>query len=290
MNILIININIEWVFKLYGEYILSIKTFIKKCYNDITIHTLYYDVNTFNTKILNTIDYDKYQKILYCGNIDILDNILQKINNNYKKLYYINIEQLSHKDYFNVLNKINKNISIIDYSEENVKFLQNNYKYFLFPPFYYVNNEHINKTIDVLSICNNSYREMIFNKINVNAAFKKMAIKDCYDKIRDDLFDKTKIYINIHCSDNHNTMELIRIVNLICKKVIVISQQSICSELLFFKDYIIICNSPELFSEYVDEILNNYEKYYYKIYNDFDKKYNEYINYIKQNVDTFIKS
>jgi hypothetical protein len=83
-------------------------------------------------------------------------------------------------------------------------------------------------------------------------------------------------------------MELIRIVNLIMHKVIVISQNSICSNLLFLKDYIIIANDINHFKEYVDEILSNYEVYYNKIYENFD--INSYNNYIKENIDMFLFS
>ena len=180
-------------------------------------------------------------------------------------------------------------MNIIDYSEENIPYLQNIYNYFLFPPFYelyYIT--YADKSIDILSICNNEYRKTIFNNINIDTKFSKIILDNCFGQERNEYFNKAKIYINIHGSDTHKTMEMIRIVNLICRKVIIISQSTIYSELLFLKDYIIICNDINLFSEYINEILNNYDSYYHKIYNNFDEKYNEYIKYIKKNIDKFM--
>ena len=94
---------------------------------------------------------------------------------------------------------------------------------------------------------------------------------------------KTKIYINIHCSNNHNTMELIRMVNLIMNKVIIITNNSIYSDLLYIKDYIIICNDDKDIDVLIDEVLNNYMYYYNKIFNNF--KYDDYLSYIKKNSD-----
>ena len=83
-------------------------------------------------------------------------------------------------------------------------------------------------------------------------------------------------------------MELIRIVNLIFNKVIIISQKSIYSELLFLKKYIIICNNN--FTEYVNEILKNYNYYFNKIYGNNNSHLKKiYIEYIKNNVDEIIK-
>lgn len=279
MDILILNVNIRWIFKLYDEYITSFEYFMKQYYKNINITILYHDIENFD---LNTIEYSKYNKIIYCGDIDIL----HKLPIIYKKIYYMNIEQLSHSSYYNIVRSINSDINIIDYSEENIPFLKDNYTYFLFPPFYNITNNSHKKTIDVLSICNNLYRETIFNSIDINSKFNKIIINNCFGKDRNDYFDKTKIYINIHCSDNHKTMELIRLVNLIFRKVIIISQKSIYSELLFFKDYIIVCNDINMFSTYIDEILNNYDVYYSKIYNNFNKQ--AYINYIKEHLDKFI--
>jgi len=288
MEILIINIHINWVYRLYEEYILSIKNFILKYYKNINIKIKYYDVTIFNENSFNLIDFNNYNKILYTGDLDFfkkLNNILYK---DIYKLYYINIEQLSHPGYYSIFRTIRTDINIIDYSEENIIYIKNSYNnYFLIPPYFEYHNIDIKyKSIDILSICNNDYRDDIINSININPKFDKVLIKECYDKTRNEYFDKTKIYINIHGSEKHLTMELIRIVNLIFRKVIVISYDSIYSDILFLKKYIIIHGTAKNISECASKILNNYEYYYHLIYDNFDE--NEYYNYIMENIDILL--
>ena len=286
MNIIIINICINWVYKLYEEYILSIKKFIDKNYIDININIIYYDISSFEINLINNLDLLKYDKIFYTGDLNILNEIVKLINNNFKKIYFINIEQMSHPSYYLYIRNIDKNINIIDYSEENIPFFKSIYNTFLFPPYYEYSNNIFNKTIDIMSIINNDYRKNIINNININKNYKLLFIDNCYDKERDEYFSKTKIYINIHCSDSHNTMELIRIINLIMNKVIVITINSINSDLLYIKDYIIICNNNNDLSNLINEILNNYNYYYSKIFNNFNNE--KYLLYIKQNLDLII--
>ena len=292
MNILILNITIDWVYRLYKEYILSFQQFMQKYYNNITIEILFYDVSTFNIDQLNKINFKKYNKLFYSGDINILNKFIElnNINNiienlfNDKNIYYINIEQLSHDSYYREMKKLNNNVNIIDYSEENIPYLENIYNYFLFPPFFKCKKiDYTKKTIDVLGIMNNEYRKSIYNNINIDKNFNKIFLDNCYGKERDNYFYNSKIYINIHASPNHKTMELLRIVNLIMNKVIVISQNTVNNELIFLKDYIIICNDDNNFSEYINEILINYEHYFHKIYDNFNET--KYYNYIKMNID-----
>jgi hypothetical protein len=84
-------------------------------------------------------------------------------------------------------------------------------------------------------------------------------------------------------------MEMIRLVNLITRKVIIVSQKSIYNDLLFLNKFIIICNNQEDFLTYINEILNNYDSYYDKIYGNFDEEYNNYISYIKENIDNLLR-
>jgi hypothetical protein len=290
MNILIISITLNWVYRLYEEYILSFKKFINKYYDNINIYIINFDIKTFHVNDLNKLNFFNYDKIFYSGDIDSLNIILHKINNNYKKIYYINIEQLSHPSYYKMLRNLSTEFNIIDYSEENIPFIKDIYKnVFLFPPFFNTDNKSKTKNIDILSITNNSYRTSILNKnIFDKLKFNILFIDECYGQLRDEYFSSSKVYINIHGSDNHNTMEMIRLVNLIFKKVIIISQKSISTNLLFLKDYIIICNDLDNLVEYTYEILYNYEFYYNKIYGTFDE--DKYYLYIKSNIDKIIYS
>lgn len=290
MEILIIIYTINWVYRLYEEYIVSFKNFIDKYYIDkyYNINITYYD-STINEdkQFINQIDINKYDKIFYSGDIDLY-NIINSIYID-KKIYFINIEQLSHLSYYTYIRNITCNNNIIDYSEENIPYLNKLYNTFLIPP--YFENIHINnidKDIDILSIINNNYRKTIYDNIIIDNKYHKMEIDNCYNQTRDNIFNKTKIYINIHCSEKHQTMELIRLVNLITRKVIIISQKSMNNNLLFLNKFIIICNDNKDFSLYIEEVLKNYDSYYNKIYGNFEEDYNNYILYIKENIDKIL--
>jgi hypothetical protein len=234
-----------------------------------------------------------YDKVFYSGDIGIFSNIIcplfnpSNILNN--KLYFINIEQLSKKSYYNMVFTISENNNIIDYSEENIVFLNEKYNNYLLLPFFdnFYFSPYI-KNIDVLSITNNQYRKTFFNNIILDKKYTKLDIEDIYFFDRDDLFNKSKIYINIHSSTEHLTMEMIRIINLIMRKVIVISQNSVFKDILFFNKYIIICEDENDFSNTTNNILNNYYEYFYKIYKDFDDNYLQYIDFIKNNFDKLL--
>ena len=287
MNILILSITINWVYRLYEEYILSFKNFIDiycKDYN-IKIDIHYKNNIEFNIDDLSIIN--NYDKVLYSGDISIFNKMYNIYNNLKDNIYYINIEQLSKESYFIMLSNIDKSVKIIDYSEENLIYLNNLYVNYLYPPFFKKYNIDIsNKNIDVLSITNNSYRETIFKNIILDNKYEKVNIDNIYGYDRNELFNKTKIYINIHSSEEHQTMELIRINNLIMRNVIVISQKSINIDLLYFKDYILLFDNIDDLNETVNIVLDNYSNYYHKIFDNFNEK--EYILYIKNHVNKFL--
>jgi hypothetical protein len=144
---------------------------------------------------------------------------------------------MSNESYYKYLRSIPTNIKLIDYSEENIPFFKNIYESYLIPPIYnYENIDKEIKDIDLLSTRNNEYRENTILFLEERTRKRIDIINNCYHNERDDIYRKTKIYINLHCSDNHNTMELIRICNLLAKKVIVITIKTIFVDLLFLKE------------------------------------------------------
>jgi hypothetical protein len=297
MKILFLNINLNWVYNLFTEYIINSKKNIKEHFNDISIDIIHYNKETFKTENFDIFLFCNYDKIIYCGDIDIFNEIIAKVLLIYKKIlnniYYLNIEQLSHQSYYKNFIKINKEIKIIDYSEENIPYINfNKYKNFLLPP--YFEKEKINidfKTIDLLSLSNNLFRKDIIKQINNELILSNIPeiniIDNCYDVERDNIYRKTKIYINIHCSDNHNTMELIRVVNLLSKNVIVISYNTINAPLLYFSKNILIANNIQELKKIILEVYSNYNFYYDFFSKKFDE--NDYKKYIKNNLDNLFK-
>ena len=318
MNILFLNITLNWVFKLYKEYILSIKDFIEKYYIDKNIHIeiLFIesdDINKMNkfktdeynedNESNNYLKIHDYDKVFYTGTIEMLNILIKKFDeSSISKLYFFNIEQMSHPSYYTMIRRIDNLINIVDYSEENIPFFEGIYKnIYLIPPYFDTFNKIINcdssinktnisptlKTIDLLSLINNKYRESIISKIKITKKQKICLLKNCFGNIRNECYNKTKIYINVHCSEEHKTMEMIRIVNLIMNRVIILTQPSICSDIIFLKKYLFICNDPDDFTLEIQNILNNYDLYYNKIYGDFNPDI--YINYLISCYDKLIK-
>ena len=291
-KIIIISVNINWVYRLYEEYLQSIKEFLNNNYKNIEIDIIYFDKVSFEENMLNNINFNSYDKILYSGDLEILKLLVIKNNDNYDKIFFINFEQMSNEYYYKMIRTIDTRLNIIDYSEENIPYFKNIYNnIFLIPPYFRNNNITEYKDIDILSLKNNDYRTSILNNIkesieknisNLNILF----FDNIYGITRNDLYKKSKVYLNIHCSDNHKNMEMIRIVNLVMNKVIIISQKSIITELLFLKDYIMICNTDEQIYDYSVEILRNYDFYFNKIYGNFND--NNYLSYLKSNFDNFL--
>lgn len=285
MEIYFINICIGWLFKLYEEYLENIKNFIYEHMKiKVNIHVIPDNdnyINEFNIIYDNKNENNKY---IFCGNIGSVNNIYDLYKN--ENFYYLNIEQMSHSSYYRLFRDLNINIKVIDYSEENILFHKKIYnKTFLLPPYYnnFKNNNN-DKDIDIISFSNNEYRTNILNSINSKIKIKYL--DNVFGEERDTIFKKSKIYINLHCSDQHNTLELIRIVNLLKKKVIIISQKSILKDALYIKDSIITFENIEQLNYLLNEIVNNYDLYYQKIFDDNNIKY--YNNYVLKNIVSII--
>lgn len=280
MEIYFINFCTQWLFNLYKEYLFNIKYYIEKKYS-IIIHIKIMENIEFNSsdeleKKLN-IKKINLNKIIFLGNIDIINNIIKFYENN--NFYYLNIEQMSHDSYYKLTRNLNSNINIIDYSEENLPFFKDIYKktYLLPPYFNYKFEKKIKKNIDIISLSNNSYRNNILNKLHND--FNIKLLNNVFNEERDNIFKRSKIYINIHASEKHKTMELIRIINLLKNKVIVISQNTIFVDLLFIKDSILIFENIEQLKFLLNDVLNNYSKYYIKFFSNINtNKYEEYVN------------
>ena len=309
MNIIILNFTLNWVYRLYIDYIEGIIFFLENKMNNyhIKIISELFEINHIEKEnksaenqlnnsflikrsdlIKKMLTYEnKYDKIILMGDIGFIHELLP-IFTIHKKLYFLNIEQLSHNSYYTYFRNLPSYLQIIDYSEENIPYYQQIYKQaILFPP-YFSGSLQYPKNIDILTTNNNDYRKHIISNIqkyllqNINNySYVFQNLDNVYGKERDILYNRSKVYINIHCSKEHNTMELIRIINLLFNKVIIITQKSICSDLLFIKDYLIICNKKEDLGCYVEYVLKNYDEVYHNLFikeNSFNKiKYEQYI-------------
>ena len=276
MEIYFINICSEWYYNLYIEYIFNLILFIKNKFN-FSVNQIFIDENE---NFINRFKdfYNKKYKYIFTGNIEKINIINDKYRN--KNFFYLNVEQMSMNSYFENIKQLDKNLNIIDYSEENIPFLQSYFKkvFLMSPVFSDFNNIKI-KDYDIISFSNNEYRNNYLKKIN--SKFNIYFIDNVFGDLRDNIFKRSKIYINIHSSENHKTMELIRIVNLLKKKVIVLSQNTIFPDLLKISKSIIIFHNIEQLEYLLEDILNNYNSYYEYI---FKENFINYDNYVYDNI------
>lgn len=278
MTTLLLCVSLKWVYELYREYAINTSIFLKE-YFKIDSDVYFHNIDNIDNRDNYEIDKNKYNTIIYFGDVHYFNT---KVHDNFKNIYYVNFEPLSRKSCMRVLERVHKGTHIFDYVEENILLYDRTY----FPKinllFPYVANINVNisdKNIDVLAISNCGYREKFINEID---NVKCMKIKNCFGKVRDDLFRKTKIYINIHSNVLNETIETIRINNLIINKVIVLSHPVQNLQQYYFNKYVIICNTANEFKTEIDKILNNYEEYYNNFFKDFS--YENYVEYIKQNL------
>ena len=283
---LFLHITENWVFKLYKDYIDSIYDFLRNYKKNIIFEEYQFEPFIELSK-LNKFFGRRYSKIIFSGNVGKFIEIYKNFNiDNLNNVYFLNIEQMGHYSYFKYIKNIPLTMKILDYSEENIYCLENIYKKtFLIPPTAksYYTKDTVKKN-NIITFTNNDYRKKIVSKLNRNDI---TCIEYSFGEERDKMFAETKIYLNIHCSDKHITSELIRIVNLIMNKVIVISQYSTNSEILYMEPYILFCNTLEEMRNTIDEVMENYDEYFKKIYSSFDEK--NYLEYVHFCFDNFIQ-
>lgn len=113
-----------------------------------------------------------------------------------------------------------------------------------------------------------------FHKIDSNF----VNISNCFsDKCLHDLYNKSKIMVNVHQTDHHHTFEELRVLPALSQGVIVISEKVPLKENIPYNNFIIWSDYEDLPSK-LYEVQKNYEKYYNKIFNKNLLDIFEYIN------------
>lgn len=127
-----------------------------------------------------------------------------------------------------------------------------------------------NKLINDMKINN-------INHTNYNNCFEKLALYN--------LLCNTKILINIHQTDHHHTFEELRVLPALLCGVIVISEESPLSETIPYNN-LIIWKPYNKIIETINDVINNYDIYYQKIFTPsvkdlFDTLHNNNIKIIR---------
>ncbi len=224
------------------------------------------------------LDYlDKYKIYFQIEHNLVLDggrSITHKIKGNVKYIYdesqfylvrIVNLEEYDKYDY------------IIEYSYPNIENIKlSNYfnkefinKILYLPPliYDYIDYKPV-RNINILTTfidTTQTRRQLLLNKMeqsninfkNVNNIFDKNELKN--------LYDKTKILLNIHQTDFHHTLEEFRILPALSRNVIIISEEIPLKYTIPYNKYIIWCNYDNVL-EILNVIDKNYDEYYEKFF------------------------
>lgn len=209
---------------------------------------------------------------------------LNYIHNNKINIFYLNTEQATRENVkhfilnnLSILNKFkekyndNVNIGIIDYSNQNIKLLQDmkfldSYEMHYIP--YQFNEKENNKLKTFLKSNKNTdvaycgtdsqYRYDILNKIEK----KNIGVNICtgFFDDRDSKISQSKVLINIHFEKSYNIYESIRCDRWIFAGHLVLSETTVDDKLIDLKDCIVICKGEDM-PEYAEKIIKKYDIY-----------------------------
>lgn len=183
--------------------------------------------------------------------------------------YYLNTEQMSFDGYLNCF-KMYKD-KTLDYSEEHIDIMKNNNYDTLHIPYLVNRNEIKNweKVKDVAFISGRSKRRKNMHKIITGRFGSRYTWIRGWSSHRDSKLFRHKILINIHHATLFKINEQIRVNRCVFNKMIVISEKGYNEDLLYLKKYIIWCDYDKI-PDKVEDVLNNYEKYYNELFKDFN--------------------
>jgi hypothetical protein len=251
----------------FEDYINSILFTYKSLYTDKKIEYIL-DLSILEKKINEKNNEDRFL---------FLQKVFIPVDMNDERIYLINTEQLTKKEWVNILKNYSKNIKIVDYSLINIYFLQPHRQPIYYLPYTVNINEIYNlpKKHDLCTIgCwgdvyrNNITDQLIKNGVKINHIEK-------FGKERDEFLFQHKILVNVHFNENFKVFEEMRCNRCIMNKMIIITEKSeniIKSNSDAFqklKKHMIECDYNKLVETAMD-VLNNYEKYYNILFNDFN--------------------
>lgn len=176
------------------------------------------------------------------------------------------------------LDKLVTSDIIFDYSIPNCKNVESpsdySYlfkKYIYVPPLLYplridINNRHIDILTTFINT-NEPRRKELLDKIKSNN-LPHHNINTCFDKNQlREIYNSTKIMINIHQTDHHHTFEELRVLPALLCGVIVVCEESPLMEHIPYKDYVIWCKYNEVV-DLTKHIMDNYTTYYELLFSE----------------------
>jgi hypothetical protein len=276
------------------DYYLYIFSIIKDIlsYKNYNINIILGNINVpnINNNNLIKVGINYEHTLVRIGGRDTRNSIIGKIKDDDNRNYLVRI------DNFNNLNDSN---IIIDYSIPNIHNISlvdslNNFAkkmIYIAPKLYELNINSNNRTIETLTtfINTNEPRRYKLLELLKNNKIIHTNINNCFNKKKlQELYKKTKILINIHQTEHHHTLEELRILPALLNGVIVISEFSPLTELVPYSKFIIWTKYDNIIDTIIN-VINNYETFYNKIFNDniniLEKLHDINYNNLKDKID-----
>ena len=199
-------------------YLLYNNKYLYDVIDSVLYVLMYYNIKC---ELIDEICYDERMYIIFTI------NKIEKLPKNY--IVY-NFEQLvSSREWSeSFFSKCSKAKLILDYSLENIKIFKNNgLDAIHFPygwtPFHEYNGLIGNKDIDIIFLGSKSERrDSILNSYGNSIYYRDSIFGEQYD----DIVNRSKISLNIHNYDGSSILEVTRIVPLVSRGVLVVSERS----------------------------------------------------------------
>ncbi len=269
-NSIILNENNNKCTNDYNQYIISIlKYIIDK--NNLSINIILdgekYNFNNNNKTIKIAINFE-HTLVKEGGRGIPKDTPFGNIKYNENKNYFVRIDKFQY---------LNSSDIIIDYSNPNIINVKqsgllsdfSNKHIYVAPIIYenlYINSN--NRSIQSLTTfinINESRRKKLLENLN-KSSLKHNNINNCFDKSKlQELYQNTKVLINIHQTPHHDTFEELRCLPALQNGVIVVSENSPLSHLVLYNELIIWTDYENIINK-TKEVLENYEKYHKNIF------------------------
>jgi hypothetical protein len=177
-------------------------------------------------------------------------------------------------DKFNYFNSLDV---VIEYSQPNMYNISSSGKFddyyskniCIAPMLYDVNFSKDGRT-DIITLFTNDgnqrRRDVLSEMVKLNIPNKQ--VNSCFSReCVLDLYNKSRILVNVHQTDHHHTFEELRVLPALLNGVIVISENVPLKDKIKYSDYIIWVDYGEICTKTL-EVMNNYEYYQDKIFGD----------------------
>lgn len=138
---------------------------------------------------------------------------------------------------------------LCDYSPESEKRVE----YDVITSFYILNPDGRPRR----QVLHDKLKQQNFNYLNLPKVFDEQLYNDYYKK--------SKILVNVHQTDFHDTFEELRVLPALLNGLIVIAEDSPLKESIPYSEYIVWCDYNEIVDK-TNHVLENYDSYFNKIH------------------------